>query len=150
MFCEYNFRKDIRVMKEDIYNVDYYDYDLPNNLIAQKPVKDRSSSRMLVLDKTTGDYEDKIFSDIVDYLKNGDVLVLNDTKVIPARLIGFKEDTGAVIELLLLKNLEGDVWECLARPGKRLKENTTIVFGDGELKASVLSKKDEGIVVVSL
>ena len=137
-------------MKEDIYNVDYYDYDLPNNLIAQKPVKDRSSSRMLVLDKTTGDYEDKIFSDIVDYLKNGDVLVLNDTKVIPARLIGFKEDTGAVIELLLLKNLEGDVWECLARPGKRLKENTTIVFGDGELKASVLSKKDEGIVVVSL
>lgn len=137
-------------MKDDIYNVDYYDYNLPEELIAQKPIKDRSSSKMLVLDKKSGQYQDKSFKDIIDYLNKGDVLVLNDTKVIPARLIGLKEDTGALIELLLLKNLEDDIWECLARPGKRLKEYTVIVFGNGELKARVISKREEGIVLVKL
>lgn len=137
-------------MKEDIYNVDYYDYDLPSELIAQTPIKDRSSSRMLVIDKKSGRLEDKFFKDIVDYLKSGDVLVLNDTKVIPARLIGIKEDTGAVIELLLLKNIEGDTWECLAKPGKRLKVGTNISFGNGKLKASIISKGEEGIVIVKL
>ena len=137
-------------MKKSVYDVDYYDYDLPELLIAQKPVKDRSSSRLLVLDKETGDYNDQVFKDIVNYLNSGDVLVLNDTKVIPARLIGFKDKTGAVIELLLLKNIESDTWECLARPGKRLKEETIIVFGNGELEARIVSKREEGIVIVEL
>lgn len=133
---------------EDIYNVNYYDYNLPEELIAQTPLKVRSASRLLVLNKNDGSLYDKTFSDITSYLHKGDVLVLNDTKVIPARLIGAKEGTGAVIELLLLKNTNDNHWECLARPGKRLHKGTIVVFGNGELKARILDKKEEGIVSV--
>lgn len=135
---------------EDVYNTDYYDYELPLELIAQTPLKDRSSSKLLLLDKNNGNVKDECFSNIVSYFKKGDVLVLNDTKVIPARLIGAKEGTGAVIEILLLKNIEGDTWECLAKPGKRLHEGNIVVFGNGELKAKILLKKDEGLVDVEL
>lgn len=129
---------------------DDFDYELPEELIAQTPLKNRSDSKLLVLDKNTGDIEHKIFKDIIDYLNPGDTLVLNDTKVIPARLIGEKEETKAVIEILLLKELGEDVWECLARPGKRLKVGTIVSFGDGLLKAEIIEKKDEGIVHVKL
>lgn len=131
-------------------NIEEYNYDLPKEFIAQTPLKNRCDSKLLVMDKQTGELEESVFKNISDYLKKGDVLVLNDTKVIPARLIGAKEDTKAVIELLLLKNTEGDIWECLARPGKRLHNGTIIVFGDGSLKAKVISKKEEGIVIVEL
>lgn len=126
-----------------------FDYNLPEELIAQTPLKDRSSSRLLVMDRSTGELEHKIFSDILDYLVPGDVLVLNNTKVIPARLIGTKEDTHAVIELLLLKDLGGDCWECLSRPYKRLHIGTIVSFSD-ELKAEIVSLKGEGIVEVKL
>ena len=135
---------------ERIYDLDYYDYELDESLIAQTPLKDRSSSKLLVLDKNTGKYKDEVFSNIINYLKRGDVLVLNDTKVIPARLIGTKESTGAVIELLLLKDVDGDIWECLSRPQKRLHIDDIITFGNGELKAKVKEKKNDGIVIVEL
>lgn len=135
---------------EKIYDLNYYDYPLDESLIAQTPLKDRSSSKLLVLDKNSGEYKDDVFSNIGDYLKEGDVLVLNDTKVIPARIIGYKEVTKAVIELLLLKDIEGDIWECLSRPQKRLHIDDIIVFGNGELKAKVIEKKEEGIVLVKL
>ncbi len=127
-----------------------YDYDLPQELIAQMPLKNRSDSKLLVMDKVTGEIEETIFKNIIDYLEPNDCLVLNDTKVIPARLIGEKMDTKAVIELLLLRNIEDDVWECLARPAKRLHEKTIISFGNGLLKAEVINKLDEGIVHVKL
>ncbi len=130
-------------------NINEYDYHLPEELIAQTPLKNRSDSRLLVMDKITGDLEENTFKNITQYLKPGDCLVLNDTKVIPARLIGEKEDTKAVIELLLLKNTEKDCWECLSRPFKRLHEGTIISFGDGLLKAKVIKKKEEGLVVVN-
>ncbi|MBR1679516.1 MAG: tRNA preQ1(34) S-adenosylmethionine ribosyltransferase-isomerase QueA [Bacilli bacterium] len=126
-----------------------FDYDLPEELIAQTPLKERSSSRLLVMDKTTGELEHRVFSDIINYLYPGDVLVLNNTKVIPARLIGEKEDTKAVIELLLLRDLGNDTWECLSRPYKRLHVGTMISFGK-ELRAEVLSLKGEGVVEVKL
>ncbi len=135
---------------EKIYDLDYYDYPLDETLIAQTPLKDRSSSKLLLLDKNTGKFKDDNFYNIIDYLNKGDVLVLNDTKVIPARLIGSKENTGAVIELLLLKNIEEDKWECLARPGKRLHEGDIVIFGNGELKAKIEKKKNDGIVEVTL
>ena len=135
---------------EKIYDLDYYDYPLDETLIAQTPLKDRSSSKLLLLDKNTGKFKDDIFYNIIDYLNKGDVLVLNDTKVIPARLIGSKENTGAVIELLLLKNIEEDKWECLARPGKRLHEGDIVIFGNGELNAKIEKKKNDGIVEVTL
>ena len=128
---------------------DDFDYFLPKELIAQTPLKKRDESRLLVLDKQTGEVEHKKFYDIIDYLDEGDALVINDTKVIPARIIGEKIDTGAIIELLLLKDL-GDVWECLAKPQKRLKIGTIISFGNGLLKAKVISIKDEGITIVQL
>ncbi len=128
---------------------DDFDYELPKELIAQTPLSKRDESKLLVLDKETGDIEHKKFYDIIDYLNPGDALVINDTKVIPARIIGEKEDTGAVIELLLLKDL-GDTWECLAKPQKRLKVGTLISFGNGLLKASVSEIKDEGITIVKL
>lgn len=134
----------------DIYDVNYYDYDLPKELIAQAPLKDRSSSKLLVLDKNTGDIKNEVFSNIIYYFKEGDTLVLNDTKVIPARLIGEKEDTKAVIELLLLRNISDNIWECLARPGKRLHVGSFISFGGNKLKAKVISKKEEGIIEVDL
>lgn len=126
-----------------------FDYDLPECLIAQTPLKKRDSSLLLVLDKESGEIEHTKFSNIINYLKKGDVIVLNDTKVIPARIIGNKVETGAVIELLLLKDL-GDSWECLSRPTKRLKVGTIISFGNGELKAEVLEKLQDGMVKVKL
>lgn len=127
-----------------------FDYQLPEELIAQTPLKDRDASRLLVVDRESGDLEHKHFSDITSYLNSGDVLVLNDTKVIPARLIGTKESTGATIELLLLKELGENTWECLSRPFKRLQVGTIISFGNGILKAKVIQKLQEGIVQVVL
>ena len=122
---------------------DYY-FDLPQELIAQDPLKDRASSRLLVMDKNTGKTEHRIFRDIKEYLRPGDTLVLNDTKVIPARLLGTKEDTGANVEILLLKRLGANRWETLVRPGKKLKPGARVTFGDGSLKAVVLDILDEG------
>lgn len=125
--------------------VEDFDYYLPEELIAQTPLAKRDSSRLLVLDKKTGEYEDKHFYDILDYLEEGDTLVLNDTKVLPARLIGEKEETHAVIEVLLLKNIAGDDWECLVKPARRIKVGTTVTFGNGKLKARCIKEMDEGI-----
>ena len=119
-------------------NLSDFDYELDEELIAQTPLKDRSSSRLLVLNKNTGEVEHKHFTDIIDYLNKGDTLVVNDTKVLPARLIGEKEETHAVIEVLLLKNTEGDVWECLTKPAKRVKVGSVISFGDGLLRCKRL------------
>ena len=131
-------------------NIEEYNYDLPEKFIAQTPLSNRSDSKLLLLNKDNGNIKEEVFKNIINYLNKGDVLVLNDTKVIPARLIGEKEDTKAIIELLLLKDIEGDIWECLARPGKRLHVGTVIVFGNGSLKAEVIEKLDEGIVHVKL
>ena len=122
-----------------------YNYDLPEELIAQTPLKNRSESRLLVLDKNTGKYEDRIFKNILDYLTPNDVLVLNDTKVIPARLYGVKEETGAAIELLLLKDLGENRWQTLARPQRRVKIGSIISFGDGLLKAKCVKLMEQGI-----
>jgi len=122
---------------------DFY-YDLPEELIAQDPLEDRSGSRLLFLDKETGKTEHHIFRDVIDYLNPGDCLVINDTKVIPARLIGEKEGTGAKIEVLLLKRGENDVWETLVKPGKKAKPGTKLVFGDGLLTAEVVDVVEEG------
>ena len=122
-----------------------YDYELPLELIAQTPLENRSESRLMVLNRKNKTIEHKTFSDIVDYLSDNDVLVLNDTKVIPARLIGEKIDTKAVIEVLLLKDLGNNKWECLAKPQKRVKIGSIISFGDGLLKAKCLEKFDMGI-----
>ena len=124
-----------------------FDYYLPEELIAQTPLKDRSSSRLMTLNRETGEISNKHFTDIIDYLRKGDVLVINDTKVIPARLIGEKIDTKATIELLLLKDLGNNTWECLSRPFKRLHVGTKVNFG-GLLEATVITKKEEGIVEV--
>lgn len=123
---------------------DDFDFYLPEKLIAQTPLAKRDSSRMLVLDKKTGAIEHKHFSDLLDLLTPNDVLVLNDTKVIPARLYGVKEETGAVIECLMLKDLGSNTWECLTRPAKRIKEGTIIKFSD-KLSAKCLRVQDEGI-----
>lgn len=130
-------------------NLSDFDYNLPEELIAQTPLEKRDSSKLLVLDKISGNIEHKHFNNIIEEFHQGDVLVLNDTKVIPARLIGTKEETGAVIELLLLKELGDDKWECLSRPAKRLKVGTIVIFSE-ELKAEVIEKLDEGIVRVKL
>ena len=122
---------------------DFY-YELPEELIAQDPLEDRSSSRLLVLDKKTGETEHHVFREIVNYLDPGDCLVINDTKVIPARLIGAKEETGAKIEVLLLKRGADDVWETLVKPGRKAKPGTRISFGDGLLTGEVVDIVDEG------
>ena len=122
---------------------DFY-YDLPEELIAQDPLEDRSSSRLLVLDKETGATSHHIFKEITGYLKEGDCLVINDTKVIPARLIGAKEGTGAKIEILLLKRKENNIWETLVKPGKKAKVGTRIVFGEGLLVGEVVGIVEEG------
>ena len=122
---------------------DFY-FDLPQELIAQDPLEDRSSSRLLLLDKHTGEIGHHVFKDIVDYLRPGDCLVLNNTKVIPARLLGEREGTGAHVEVLLLKRKEADVWETLVKPGKKCKPGTRLSFGDGLLKAEVLETVEEG------
>ncbi|MBQ1812655.1 MAG: tRNA preQ1(34) S-adenosylmethionine ribosyltransferase-isomerase QueA [Bacilli bacterium] len=123
---------------------DDFDYYLPEELIAQTPIEKRDESRLLVLDKKTGNIEHKHFYDIIDYLNKDDVLVVNDSKVIPARIIGIKEKTGAVIELLMLKNKNDDVWECLCKPAKRVSVGTTIKFSN-RLSAVCTEVKDEGI-----
>lgn len=129
-------------MKDTMKKSDFY-FDLPEELIAQDPLEDRSASRLLVLDRKTGETEHRHFRDIIDYLKPGDCLVLNDTKVLPARLMGSREGTGAVIEVLLLKRHEDDVWETLVKPGKKCKPGTRILFGD-ELVGEVLDVVEEG------
>ncbi len=128
---------------EELLKKDYW-YDLPEELIAQDPLAQRDSSRLMVVNKETGEYEHKVFHDIVDYLNAGDCLVMNNTKVIPARLLGVKEDTGAAVEILLLKRKEKDVWETIVRPGKKLRIGARVVFGDGILKAEVIDIVEEG------
>ena len=122
---------------------DFY-YDLPEELIAQDPLEDRTASRLLVLDRKTGAVKHKIFSDVIDYLNKGDCLVINNTRVIPARLIGEKEGTGGKVEVLLLKRRANDVWETLVKPGKKLRPGAKITFGDGRLRAEVLEVVEEG------
>lgn len=121
-----------------------FDFYLPEELIAQDPLEDRSSSRLLVLKKETGKREHRVFKDIIEYLREGDCLVINNTKVIPARLIGEREGTGANIELLLLKRKENDIWETLVKPGKKAKIGTKILFGNGILTAEVIDIVEEG------
>ena len=120
-----------------------FDYDLPKELIAQTPIEKRDESRLMVLDRSKETIEHKKFKDIVEYLKPGDVLVRNNTKVIPARLYGRKE-TGAHVEFLLLNNIEGDIWECIVRPGNKLHVGAKVIFGDGVLKAEVLETMEGG------
>lgn len=122
---------------------DFY-FELPQELIAQDPLEDRSSSRLLVLDKESGEVSHHVFREIIDYLKPGDCLVLNNTKVIPARLLGVREDTGAHVEVLLLKRKEADVWETLVKPGKKCRPGTRLSFGDGLLRAQILEIVEEG------
>ncbi|NLP13945.1 MAG: S-adenosylmethionine:tRNA ribosyltransferase-isomerase, partial [Clostridium sp.] len=121
-----------------------FNYDLPEELIAQEPVSDRQMSRLLVLDRNSGSMEHRIFKDILEYINEGDCLVLNDTRVIPARLLGEKEGTGGKIEFVLLKKIEKDIWEVILKPGKRAKPGSRFVFGDGMLKAEVIKIVEEG------
>lgn len=128
-------------------NTEEFNYHLPENLIAQTPLKNRAGSKLLLMNKDNGTLDECLFENIINQFKEGDVLVLNNTKVLPARLIGLKEETGATIELLLLKNIENNKWECLAKPQKRLKEGTVVKFSD-KLSASVISKGEDGIVII--
>ncbi len=125
-------------------NIEDFDFHLPEELIAQTPLKDRTSSRLLVLDKNKKELDHKKFKDIKDYIKPGDALVLNDTRVLPARLYGVKEDTGANIEVLLLHQENGDTWEVLAKPAKKVKQGSVITFGDGKLQATCVGLKEHG------
>lgn len=126
-------------------DIELFNYDLPEELIAQTPAKVRDECRLLCINKNTQKYEDKIFKDIIDYLKPGDVIVRNNTKVLPARIFGVKEGTGAHVEILLLKQLEDDVWECLAGNAKPIKVGSIINFNNGQLRAECLEVKDEGL-----
>lgn len=130
-------------MSEELRKSDFY-FDLPEKLIAQDPLEDRSGSRLLMLNKNTGEIQHHVFHEIIDYLMPGDCLVLNNTKVIPARLMGIKQDTGAAIEVLLLKRRENDIWETLVKPGKKAKPGTIINFGEGVLRGEVLAVIEEG------
>jgi S-adenosylmethionine:tRNA ribosyltransferase-isomerase len=134
-------------MTEKLLKSDFY-YELPEELIAQDPLEKRDSSRLMVLDRHTGHVKHDTFSKITDYLRPGDLLVLNDTKVIPARLIGSKEETGAAVEILLLRNKGNDIWECLVRPGKKLRQGAKVTFGDGKLKGEICGIADEGCRLV--
>lgn len=122
-----------------------YDYFLPEELIRQTPLEKRDTARLFVLDREKEEYEHKNFSNIIDYLEEGDTLVLNNTKVLPARLIGIKEETNAVIEILLLKEIDSNIWECLTKPAKRVKVGTVVSFGEGKLKAKCIKELDDGI-----
>ncbi len=122
---------------------DYY-FDLPQELIAQDPMEKRDECKLLVMDKETGNVEHHVFNEVINYLQPGDCLVLNNTKVIPARLLGVKEETGAAVEILLLKRKEADVWETLVKPGKKLRPGAKVSFGDGILKAEIMDIVDEG------
>ncbi len=130
--------------RRKIMDVKDFDYDLPEELIAQDPLEDRSSSRLMVLDKKTGEVSHHVFKEIINYLRPGDCLVLNNTKVIPARLFGVKEGTLAKIEILLLKRRQNDVWETLVKPGKKAKPGTKIIFGDGILVGEVIDVVEDG------
>lgn len=125
-------------------NIEDFDFELPESLIAQTPLKERTASRLMVLNRETKQIDHKHFSDIKDFLRKGDCLVLNDTRVLPARLYGIKEETGAKIEILLLKQIEGDTWEVLAKPAKKLKEGAVLSFGDGKLKATCTGMLEHG------
>ena len=126
-----------------LYKKDFW-YDLPEELIAQDPLQKRDESKLMVLDKETGEVTHRVFKDIKEYLRPGDCLVLNNTKVIPARLLGVKEDTGAGIEILLLKRKSGDTWECIVRPGKKLRPGARVTFGEGLLKGEITEIAEEG------
>lgn len=141
-FKQYNLKGRLTLKTSDFY------FDLPEELIAQVPILDRSSSKLMVLDKETGEISHKVFKDIIDYLNPGDCLVLNDTRVIPARLIGAKEGTGGKIEFLLLKRYEDDTWETLVKPGKKAKIGSRFSFGDGKLVAEVVGMGDDGARIV--
>ena len=130
-------------MKTDDFN-----YELPEELIAQTPLERRDDSKLMVLDRKTGNIKHEVFHNIINYLEADDILVLNDTKVMPARIIGEKKDTKAIIELLLLKNISGDNWECLAKPAKRIKEGTIITFGNGLLEATCTGIGEEGLRIM--
>lgn len=130
-------------MSTELKKSDFY-FDLPQELIAQDPLEDRSSSRLLILNRESGEISHHVFREIIDYLNPGDCLVLNNTKVIPARLLGEREGTGAHVEVLLLKRREDDIWETLVKPGKKCRPGTRLVFGDGLLKAQVLETVEEG------
>ena len=125
-------------------NVSDFNYELPEELIAQDPLLKRSDSRLMVVHRDSGEIEHKHFSDVIDYLNPGDCLVINETKVIPARLMGVKEETGAVIEVLLLKNKGNNIWETLVKPGKKMKPGTVVSFGDGILKGEVMEVVEDG------
>ncbi|MFC4558932.1 tRNA preQ1(34) S-adenosylmethionine ribosyltransferase-isomerase QueA [Virgibacillus kekensis] len=131
-------------------NIEDFDFDLPEELIAQTPLKDRTASRLLVLDRQKNKIAHRHFADIKDYLREGDCLVLNDTKVLPARLYGVKEDTGAKVEILLLHQQEEDTWEVLAKPAKKVKIGTTIEFGGGKIRATCTDLKDHGGRIMKL
>lgn len=130
------------------YKLSDYDYELPESLIAQTPLKDRSASKLMVLNREQKSISHRHFSDILEFLKAGDCLVLNDTKVIPARLYGVKEETGANVEVVLLKQLEDNCWEVMTRPGKKTKPGAKIAFGDGRLKCEVKSVADGGLRII--
>ena len=134
----------IILREREIMDLKDFNYDLPEKLIAQDPLEDRSSSRLMVLHKDTGRIEHKIFRDIIDYINPGDCLVINDTKVIPARLMGIKEDTGAAIEVLLLKRNVDDVWECLVKPGKKARTGARIIFGEGLRVGEIVDVIEDG------
>lgn len=125
-----------------------FDYDLPHELIAQTPIKQRDTSRLLELDRQTGEMQDKHFYDIIDQLNPGDAVVMNNSRVMPARLYGVKPETGGHCEVLLLHNTEGDQWETLMKPAKRLKVGTVVSFGDGKLTATVTEEKEDGIRMI--
>lgn len=125
-------------------NVDLFDFELPEELIAQTPLEDRTASRLMVLNRVTGEYRHEHFKNVIDYLHPGDCLVLNDTRVLPARLFGIKEDTGAKVEVLLLKQIEDDKWETLVKPAKRVKTGTIVSFGEGRLKARCIGEREHG------
>ncbi|WP_434314866.1 tRNA preQ1(34) S-adenosylmethionine ribosyltransferase-isomerase QueA [Levilactobacillus brevis] len=130
------------------YTLDDFDYDLPHELIAQTPIKQRDTSRLLVLDHQANALEDKHFYDILDELHAGDAVVMNNSRVMPARLYGIKPETGGHVEVLLLHNVEGDVWETLMKPAKRLRVGTTVTFGDGQLTATVTEEREDGIRLI--
>lgn len=130
-------------MNGELKTSDFW-FDLPKELIAQDPLPDRTASRLLMVDKNTGEWKHEKFRNITEYLRPGDCLVLNNTKVLPARLLGVREDTGAAAEILLLKRREGDIWETLVKPGKKLRPGAGVRFGEGELKAEILSVTEEG------
>ncbi|WP_373879852.1 tRNA preQ1(34) S-adenosylmethionine ribosyltransferase-isomerase QueA [Levilactobacillus brevis] len=130
------------------YTLDDFDYDLPHELIAQTPIKQRDTSRLLVLDHQANTLEDKHFYDILDELHAGDAVVMNNSRVMPARLYGIKPETGGHVEILLLHNVEGDVWETLMKPAKRLRVGTTVTFGDGQLTATVTEEREDGIRLI--